>query len=130
MVYAVSPGFDAAVFQGALASSRTELRDSGRVRWVPRVPAAERKAFEAATHGGRRLRIIERSPQGRLVPAGERAEYFPIASLEPREPDPGALGFDMVFWGRTMSPVALLGMALILAPTAWIAARARLPGPP
>jgi drug/metabolite transporter (DMT)-like permease len=41
-----------------------------------------------------------------------------------------ALGFDIVFWGRTMSPVALLGMVLILAPTAWIAARARAPGPP
>jgi drug/metabolite transporter (DMT)-like permease len=41
-----------------------------------------------------------------------------------------ALGFDILFWGRTMPPLALLGMALILAPTAWIAARARTPEPP
>jgi drug/metabolite transporter (DMT)-like permease len=40
-----------------------------------------------------------------------------------------ALGFDIVFWGRTMPPMALLGMALILMPTAWIAARARAPEP-
>jgi drug/metabolite transporter (DMT)-like permease len=41
-----------------------------------------------------------------------------------------ALGFDIVFWGRTMPPIALLGMALILVPTASIAARARSPEPP
>jgi drug/metabolite transporter (DMT)-like permease len=41
-----------------------------------------------------------------------------------------ALGFDIIFWGRTMPPIALLGMGLILAPTAWIAARARTSEPP
>jgi drug/metabolite transporter (DMT)-like permease len=41
-----------------------------------------------------------------------------------------ALGFDLVFWGRTLSPITLVGMALILAPTAWIAARTRMPEPP
>lgn len=29
------------------------------------------------------------------------------------------LGFDLTFWGRGMPPIALVGMALILAPTAW-----------
>jgi drug/metabolite transporter (DMT)-like permease len=38
-----------------------------------------------------------------------------------------ALGFDILFWGRSMPPIALLGMVLILAPSAWIAARARTP---
>jgi drug/metabolite transporter (DMT)-like permease len=36
------------------------------------------------------------------------------------------LVFDITLWGRTMSPIALLGMVLILAPTAWITRRARL----
>jgi drug/metabolite transporter (DMT)-like permease len=37
-----------------------------------------------------------------------------------------ALIFDITIWGRAMPPIALLGMALILAPTAWIMRRARL----
>jgi drug/metabolite transporter (DMT)-like permease len=39
-----------------------------------------------------------------------------------------ALCFDFTFWGRAMPPLALLGMLLILAPTALITRRARLPG--
>ena len=36
-----------------------------------------------------------------------------------------ALIFDITFWGRTMPPIVLLGMMLILAPTAWIMIRER-----
>jgi drug/metabolite transporter (DMT)-like permease len=36
-----------------------------------------------------------------------------------------ALFFDLAFWGRTLAPPALLGMALILVPTAWITIRTR-----
>jgi drug/metabolite transporter (DMT)-like permease len=36
-----------------------------------------------------------------------------------------ALGFELAFWGRTVPPVVLLGMVLILAPTAWIMSRGR-----
>jgi drug/metabolite transporter (DMT)-like permease len=36
------------------------------------------------------------------------------------------LGFDVALWGRAMPPVALAGMVLILAPSAWITVRARL----
>jgi drug/metabolite transporter (DMT)-like permease len=38
--------------------------------------------------------------------------------------------FDFTFWGHSMSPLALLGMALILVPTAWISVGARLVGSP
>jgi drug/metabolite transporter (DMT)-like permease len=34
-----------------------------------------------------------------------------------------ALIFDITIWGRALPPIALLGMALILAPTAWITRR-------
>ena len=30
------------------------------------------------------------------------------------------LGFDMLFWNRTVNLISLLGMALVIAPTAWI----------
>ena len=39
-----------------------------------------------------------------------------------------ALIFELAFWGRSVPPIVLLGMVLILAPTAWIAQRARVPG--
>ena len=38
------------------------------------------------------------------------------------------LVFDFLFWGRAMPPIAVLGMVLILAPTAMISRRARLAG--
>ncbi len=40
------------------------------------------------------------------------------------------MGFDVAFWGRTMTPIALAGTALVLAPTAWLAVVAgrKLPG--
>lgn len=31
-----------------------------------------------------------------------------------------AMGFDMLFWGRSMTPLTLLGFTLVLAPTAWL----------
>jgi drug/metabolite transporter (DMT)-like permease len=36
------------------------------------------------------------------------------------------LVFDITFWGRSVHPIALLGMVLILAPTAWATRRTRL----
>ena len=36
------------------------------------------------------------------------------------------LGFDFTLWGRAMPPIALLGMLLILAPTALVTRRASL----
>jgi drug/metabolite transporter (DMT)-like permease len=38
------------------------------------------------------------------------------------------LGFDITVWGRAMPPIAMVGMVLILAPTAWTARRATLTG--
>jgi len=36
-----------------------------------------------------------------------------------------ALLFELVFWGRSVPPIVLLGMVMILAPTAWIMIRVR-----
>jgi drug/metabolite transporter (DMT)-like permease len=36
------------------------------------------------------------------------------------------LAFDVTFWGRALPPIALLGMTLILAPTAWLARQTSL----
>jgi drug/metabolite transporter (DMT)-like permease len=37
------------------------------------------------------------------------------------------MGFDVALWGRTLDPVALLGFALVLAPTTWLGLRSARP---
>ena len=41
-----------------------------------------------------------------------------------------ALIFELAFEGRSVPPIVLLGMVLILAPTAWIMSRGRTPAEP
>lgn len=36
-----------------------------------------------------------------------------------------ALGYDLVFWGRSFTPVMLVGFVLVLGPSAWLNARTR-----
>jgi PAS domain S-box-containing protein len=65
--------------------------------WVPRVPAAERAAFEeAARREGRPgFAITETAADGSLVRAASRDEYFPVYYLEPYAGNEAALGFDL-----------------------------------
>lgn len=66
------------------------------VRWVERVPQAERATFEAQA---RRLfptyQILERNPSRQMVRAGERAEYYAALFVEPLEDQAHVLGFDI-----------------------------------
>ncbi len=69
------------------------------VEWVPRIPAAERAGLEQQL---RRTvtpdyQIVERSPGGPRHPAGMRAEYAPVAYVEPLAGNEAALGFDMLY---------------------------------
>ena len=50
---------------------------------------------EARSEGLPDYQIRELTVDGRLVRAGERAEYFPVRSIEPRERNERALGFDL-----------------------------------
>ncbi|MCK4564633.1 MAG: CHASE domain-containing protein, partial [Verrucomicrobia bacterium] len=69
------------------------LRDScvQSIEWIPRVRQDGRTAFEARTG----IRIREQDADDRLVPARERAEYFPIELAEPFKLNGPALGFDL-----------------------------------
>lgn len=40
------------------------------------------------------------------------------------------MAFDMAFWGRTLTPIGLLGFALVLVPTAWMTSRSGRPAVP
>ncbi|MCB1909113.1 MAG: PAS domain S-box protein [Rhodocyclaceae bacterium] len=62
----------------------------------PVVRNSQRAAFEAEmSRAGEAFRISERGPDGRLVAAGQRAEYVAVAHIAPLEGNRRALGFDI-----------------------------------
>lgn len=65
--------------------------------WIPVTTAAQRPALEAALReesGGRIVQFTELK-HGRLVPAGERADYLPIRYVYPYLGNEDALGLDL-----------------------------------
>jgi diguanylate cyclase (GGDEF)-like protein/PAS domain S-box-containing protein len=64
--------------------------------WAPRVTAAGRAEFEtrARQSGIPDFHITERTPDGRWIPAGDRAEYFPVIGNKQVRDEQAALGFD------------------------------------
>lgn len=67
------------------------------LEWIPKVTAEQRAAYEASAHkdGFASFSITERHRQGQMVPAGARAEYFPVFYMEPYKGNEAALGFDL-----------------------------------
>lgn len=73
---------------------------SGNIRafeWVPVVPASNRTAVEEAVGRsyGRPFKFTELNPQGELVPAGNRPEYYPVCYIQPLAANERALGYDL-----------------------------------
>lgn len=64
-------------FSSSLRERVVGLRDTG---WAPRVTAAGRDRFEHAIRasGLPDFQIVQRGADGKMVRAGDRAEYFPI----------------------------------------------------
>lgn len=75
----------------------THFHSLGVLEWIPRVPGSERAAYEAAARGDglTGFRITELGPDGNLVTAAQRDEYFPVYYMEPYEGNESALGFDL-----------------------------------
>lgn len=66
------------------------------VGWNPRVAAADRAATEQAARAVLpQFEFTELAPGGRLVRAGERAEYFPAYYLEPNAGNEMVAGYDL-----------------------------------
>ncbi len=67
--------------------------------WNPRVPDSERATYEQAARqdGLNNFQILEQGPQGQLIRAGRRAEYFPVYYFESRGGIKRSLGFDVAF---------------------------------
>ncbi|HTD06892.1 CHASE domain-containing protein [Undibacterium sp.] len=65
--------------------------------WAPKVRRADKTAFEAAVlqEGYANFSISEKGANGKLMPAAERDDYFPITYIEPFRTGTQAFGFDM-----------------------------------
>lgn len=66
------------------------------VEWLPRVTHAQRQSYEQAQRAyfGEDFSITEFVAKGKLGPAAQRDEYFPITYLEPEWDNKPARGFD------------------------------------
>ena len=111
---AIQRGFDAplealrsitSLFEASASVDRREFRAFVRaplarhpsvyaLEWIPRVPASERVCYEAAAaaDGLEGFHFKQDAPQGSVVPAEPRAEYFPLFYMEP--PNRVALGIE------------------------------------
>ncbi len=92
-------GEEAAEFREFVHQARGDKVPIRSIAWAPRVTASERRAFEADAReiGAMGYRIREPGPDKTFVPAGDRAEYFPILIHVGFEGQPSVVGIDMGF---------------------------------
>jgi PAS domain S-box-containing protein len=83
-----------AVFAGSLLKRNPEIQ---ALEWIPRTPRERLGQLErsAREEGYGNFRVQERDASGALVPAGDRAEYFPVFFVEPWTGNASAFGFDL-----------------------------------
>ena len=77
--------------------------------WAPRVRHDRRDHFEqaASRDNGVPFRILDRPPGAGVVPAAERAEYFPVLHAHRDDDAPATLGLDLLI-GDSQRAVAAL----------------------
>ncbi|MCT7977047.1 CHASE domain-containing protein [Laspinema olomoucense] len=76
--------------------------------WLEKVPKSERRAFEQRmqAQGKENYQIRDRTPDGNLVPSGDRAEYFPIVYGQPASRYTGTLlGLDPSYHPRVRAAI-------------------------
>jgi len=71
--------------------------DIQALEWVPRVSHDRRSEMERARRqtGYEGFQFTERSPDGRMIRAADREEYFPVYFLAPEKGNESALGYDL-----------------------------------
>ena len=94
-LWSASSEVDEARFAEASAFLLQDRPDLWALEWVPRVRAAERVAFERSRPGGGGGPIRDGDGAGTFWPAGSRAEYFPLAFVQPMTHNQAALRFDL-----------------------------------
>jgi len=95
--FAASPNIDRRNFRIFVQRSFAELSGLQALSWNPRVTRAARPVLERQTRaeGFTDFKITERNADGKLVPAGDRAEHILVHFLEPLKGNESAFGFDI-----------------------------------
>lgn len=83
------------------------------LNWVPRVPRADHAGVEntARMEGATDFRIMEKTAQGVLMPAGDREEYYPVLYREPAKGRAAVLGYDEASDPSHLSALSAAGAA-------------------
>ncbi len=73
-----------------------QSKELAALQWVPRITRAQRPAFEKKVRETEwpDFRITEMGAGNKLVPAADRAEYFPVRYIAPLRTNEAILGFD------------------------------------
>jgi len=103
VLYAIESLFNArqeisrSEFRAFVANALSRRREIQGLAWDPRVTVTARGQLERRAHrdGFGTFQIVEQRSDGRLVPAGERPEYFPVLFMENLTGNEPALGFDL-----------------------------------
>ena len=95
--YQGSNFIDPAEFKSFINTVLTSGGSFQALEWIPRITTDEREAYvqKARDNGYSDFIIKEKTPEGKLVKAGNRAEYFPVYYVEPYKGNEGAHGFDL-----------------------------------
>ncbi|HKY08249.1 MAG TPA: diguanylate cyclase [Candidatus Binatia bacterium] len=84
-------------FHKFLAHIGATDKNRSMVQWVPRVAGDERERFEQQTRKNEtaNFAIFEWTAAGERIPAGKRAEYYPILFSDPPTDDAPEIGLDL-----------------------------------
>ena len=95
-LFSVSDTISARQFHDFVAPRLQGRSDIKALEWQPLITDGKRAAFEQAMRaaGYPAFRIWQKDAQGRDVPAAQRAEYVPVAYVEPLEGNGVAVGYD------------------------------------
>ncbi len=81
----------------AFVESLGEMPAVQALEWIPRVPREDRPIYEDSANrdGHAGFHFTERRPDGTIVVAADRHEYFPVYFVHPYAGNEAALGFDI-----------------------------------
>ena len=95
--YISTDAFNRSSFRTYVTSFLAANPEIQALEWIPRVSLDARTRYELAAHkdGFTDFVITERNPESELIPAAQRAEYYPVYYMEPLVGNEAALGFDL-----------------------------------
>jgi len=88
---------DFKVFQNFVRPLMQRHEGIQAIEWIPRVQQVQRAQYEAKMRdwGYPGYLFREHGPDGKMIPAGDRSEYFPVYYVEPMASNHAVFGFDL-----------------------------------